>query len=99
MEIRTPVLTLKGLRPGPLDDGGVQPAERRDFIIPDGTGQAPSRTRRALRRALACFLHALVQQRYEIDVPAVDKHAAAFDAEAGDQDAGQCGVEHRDELA
>ena len=22
-EIRTPVLTLKGLRPGPLDDGGV----------------------------------------------------------------------------
>ena len=22
MEIRTPVLTLKGLRPGPLDDGG-----------------------------------------------------------------------------
>jgi hypothetical protein len=24
MEIRTPVLTLKGLRPGPLDDGGLQ---------------------------------------------------------------------------
>ena len=23
MEIRTPVLALKGLRPGPLDDGGV----------------------------------------------------------------------------
>ena len=23
MEIRTPALTLKGLRPGPLDDGGV----------------------------------------------------------------------------
>ncbi len=23
MEIRTPVLTLKGLRPGPLDDGGI----------------------------------------------------------------------------
>ena len=23
-EIRTPVLALKGLRPGPLDDGGVQ---------------------------------------------------------------------------
>jgi hypothetical protein len=23
MEIRTPVLTLKGLRPGPLDDGGL----------------------------------------------------------------------------
>ena len=22
MEIRTPVLALKGLRPGPLDDGG-----------------------------------------------------------------------------
>jgi hypothetical protein len=22
-EIRTPVLTLKGLRPGPLDDGGL----------------------------------------------------------------------------
>ncbi len=27
--IRTPVLALKGLRPGPLDDGG----KRRDFTI------------------------------------------------------------------
>ena len=24
-EIRTPVLALKGLRPGPLDDGGISP--------------------------------------------------------------------------
>ena len=23
--IRTPVLALKGLRPGPLDDGGIEP--------------------------------------------------------------------------
>ena len=23
-EIRTPVLALKGLRPGPLDDGGIE---------------------------------------------------------------------------
>ncbi len=29
-EIRTPVLGLKGLRPSPLDDGGVQ---RADFTI------------------------------------------------------------------
>ena len=28
MEIRTPVLTLKGLRPGPLDDGGLHSAHR-----------------------------------------------------------------------
>ena len=37
-EIRTPVLALKGLRPGPLDDGGL--IERGDFIIPSHIGQA-----------------------------------------------------------
>jgi hypothetical protein len=37
MEIRTPVLTLKGLRPGPLDDGGGN--KRRDFTIPTLNGQ------------------------------------------------------------
>lgn len=31
-EIRTPVLTLKGLRPGPLDDGGIF-FKRADCII------------------------------------------------------------------
>ena len=35
-EIRTPVLALKGLRPGPLDDGG----RRQDFITRRGIGQA-----------------------------------------------------------
>ena len=30
MEIRTPVLTLKGLRPGPLDDGGLHSTYRFD---------------------------------------------------------------------
>jgi hypothetical protein len=47
-EIRTPVLTLKGLRPGPLDDGGLSLRLLRgrcfysgqDFIIPLGNGQA-----------------------------------------------------------
>ncbi len=38
MEIRTPVLTLKGLRPGPLDDGGL--LRLGDFITPYLTGQA-----------------------------------------------------------
>ena len=37
-EIRTPVLGLKGLRPSPLDDGGVHSGG--DFTIPDLTGQA-----------------------------------------------------------
>ncbi len=37
MEIRTPVLTLKGLRPGPLDDGGG--TKRRDFTTPEDSGQ------------------------------------------------------------
>jgi hypothetical protein len=37
MEIRTPVLTLKGLRPGPLDDGGG--TKRRDFTTPADSGQ------------------------------------------------------------
>ena len=35
-EIRTLVLALKGLRPGPLDDGG----ERRDFTTAFDQGQA-----------------------------------------------------------
>ncbi len=35
-EIRTPVLALKGLRPGPLDDGGIN---ERDFIRWDYLGQ------------------------------------------------------------
>ena len=41
-EIRTPVLTLKGLRPGPLDDGGVF-YSGQDFIIPLMNGQALNR--------------------------------------------------------
>ena len=36
-EIRTPVLALKGLRPGPLDDGGLSGG---DFTIPGQAGQA-----------------------------------------------------------
>jgi hypothetical protein len=36
-EIRTPVLALKGLRPGPLDDGGFSGG---DFTIPPQAGQA-----------------------------------------------------------
>jgi hypothetical protein len=48
MEIRTPVLTLKGSRPRPLDDGGGCLAQMtnfpvtqpRDFIIRGNTGQA-----------------------------------------------------------
>jgi hypothetical protein len=36
-EIRTPVLALKGLRPGPLDDGGVN--ERNSTIrVKNGQG-------------------------------------------------------------
>jgi hypothetical protein len=38
-EIRTPVLTLKGLRPGPLDDGGVCFFKRADCIIQLRVGQ------------------------------------------------------------
>jgi hypothetical protein len=36
--IRTPVLALKGLRPGPLDDGGLSSV--RDFTISPDAGQA-----------------------------------------------------------
>ena len=39
MEIRTPVLTLKGSRPGPLDDGGLK-IERAEYIIAKKRGQA-----------------------------------------------------------
>ncbi len=45
MEIRTPVLALKGPRPGPLDDGGKQnlpscEASGLDFTISARHGQA-----------------------------------------------------------
>ena len=36
-EIRTPVLALKGLRPGPLDDGGIN---EQDFTRASPNGQA-----------------------------------------------------------
>jgi hypothetical protein len=47
MEIRTPVLALKGPRPSPLDNGGLpctlrRAAERTDFTIPAQVGQAIS---------------------------------------------------------
>ena len=38
--IRTPVVALKGLRPSPLDDGGIHYQERADFIIAPAGGQA-----------------------------------------------------------
>lgn len=41
MEIRTPALALKGLRPGPLDDGGV--LSGRDCNTAFSTGQAIGR--------------------------------------------------------
>jgi hypothetical protein len=46
MEIRTPVLTLKGSRPSPLDDGGVAAALCRkwaDCNTRRGEGQAKRR--------------------------------------------------------
>ena len=33
MEIRTPVLALKGLRPSPLDDGGIELKFYHDFLF------------------------------------------------------------------
>jgi hypothetical protein len=44
MEIRTPVLALKGLRPGPLDDGGL--------------GSADECQRRGVRRLQAAYAEA-----------------------------------------
>ncbi len=37
--IRTPVLALKGLRPSPLDDGGILPIGRRHFTSRPEVGQ------------------------------------------------------------
>ena len=38
-EIRTPVLALKGLRPGPLDDGGIALLNGLNFTITIYVGQ------------------------------------------------------------
>ena len=48
--IRTLVLALKGLRPGPLDDGGVL-IERGDFTIAISVGQGNTS-----RLGRVCFL-------------------------------------------
>lgn len=65
-EIRTPVLTLKGLRPGPLDDGGVCFFKRADCIIQLRVGQGkfvylalyvlPQSTPRPRRKAFGEYL-------------------------------------------
>ena len=47
-EIRTLVLALKGLRPGPLDDGGDADQMRADFTIPPEVGQGSFRNYRHL---------------------------------------------------
>ena len=84
MEIRTPVLALKGLRPGPLDDGG----KRGDFIIPIMNGQAPSG-----------WFDPLAEQGQQIQLAAVEEQPRAIHAQVGDQDGGYNGIKDRDEFA
>ena len=56
-EIRTPALSLKGMRPGPLDDGGSF-LERANSIIPFCHRQANFKTNfRALHADLIVPLH------------------------------------------
>ena len=72
--------------------GGVKPpiSKRADCIIPLRAGQA---------KALAFRFHALIKQRDQINLFAVDQHARAFHAQVGEQDGSQRGIEDRDKVA
>ena len=83
--IRTPVLTLKGSRPGPLDDGGgtieaggilsshpVMVKHGFNFLM-----EALSGRRWGWRRFLLVF-HALIDQGEHIHFFAVEENARAF---------------------
>ena len=72
--IRTPVVALKGLRPSPLDDGGI--LKRADFIIPLCNGQAI---------CLFFLFCALTEKCDHIHLFTIKKDAGAFDFEVGDQ--------------
>ena len=65
-------------------------SKRADCIIPLRAGQA---------KALAFRFHALIKQRNQINLFAVDQHARAFHAQVGEQDGSQRGIEHRDKVA
>ena len=73
--IRTPVVALKGLRPSPLDDGGI--LKRADFITPLGNGQA---------FCLFFIFGALTKKRNQIYSFAIEQDARAFHLEVWDQD-------------
>jgi hypothetical protein len=72
--IRTPVVALKGLRPSPLDDGGI--LKRADFIIPLCNGQA---------FCLFFLFCALTKKREHIYAFAIEQNARAFHLEIWDQ--------------
>ena len=67
--IRTPVVALKGLRPSPLDDGGLRFEERADFIIAPACGQA---------FWLFVFLSALTEQGKHIYFFSIEENARTF---------------------
>ena len=113
MEIRTPVLTLKGSRPGPLDDGGeafslvedLRANERTDFIIRLHGGQAKDAELPAhyvnkpdLSDAGGLFLlNLLTKERNEANLAAVDEHAPSLHAKTRRQDSREAAVIERDE--
>jgi hypothetical protein len=80
-EIRTPVVALKGPRPGPLDDGGVHPwiasriFERADCIIHANVSQAIL--------WLNLRFYSLVKERQQVHFVAIDHHAGAFHMQVG----------------
>ena len=81
MEIRTPVLTLKGLRPGPLDDGGnlggrlCDPLVYRSIIPGEPVNQSfPTKQGRAM--LLAFGFGTLVEKRHEVHLGTVNQQPA-----------------------
>ena len=108
--IRTPVLTLKGSRPGPLDDGGGMLEAGgilsshlimvKRLLLPDACSAfCVALTRCPGYGGWFVFFGALIKQRQHIDLFAVEKDAGAFHFKIGDQDGGQRGIKERHKVA
>ncbi len=112
MEIRTPVLTLKGSRPRPLDDGGAEERDGRErrtkaagFYHPAGRGSSNPGLHPGPERMTASWnaedgsLGALIQQAHQVKVTAIDEDTRTFDSQAWDKDASKGGAKKRNEFA
>jgi hypothetical protein len=91
--IRTPVVALKGLRPSPLDDGGIR---FHRFITLCGiseSGRILSSQGKAVKHfELFVVFGTLTQQGEHIHLFAVEEQSRALHLQIGNQDRAQCSL-------